>query len=153
MAHATVAAILLGSHKETQVRRAALAALASLCRPVVVSSETEHVRNELAGLPVDLVVSSTVRGGLETALASTPHLDAAVFLRCDQPYVTAGSIRRLLDAFQRSRLPIAAASYENTVGLPALFSRHLFRELVALSSGEDLKRVINEHAPQVIAVP
>jgi molybdenum cofactor cytidylyltransferase len=149
MPSVTVAAILLGSGGETSTRKVALAALASLCRPVVVTAGVAaRVRQELAGLPVDVVVGPTVRSGLETALASTPHLDAAVFVRCDQPLVTAGSIRKLLETFQRTRLLIAAARE----GLPALFARGLFGELLGLRDANELKQIIREHSEQVAVV-
>ncbi len=147
MASVTVAAILLGSRTP---RRMALAALASLCRPVVVSAETDRAREELAGLPVELFVSEGPRPGLEAALASTPHLDAALFIRCDQTFVSAGSIRRLLDAFQRTRLPIAASRYGHKIGLPAVFSRTLFSQVL---SGSNLNQIIHDHSNQVVTVP
>jgi len=147
----TVAAIVLCSTPETYVRRAALAALASLCRPVVVIAE-DSARKEVAGLPVDVVVSTAIGAGLEAALISTPHLDAAVFLRADQPYVTAGSIRHLLDAFQQTHLPIAAAAYEHRVDLPALFARQMFAELRALPQGANPKGIIEQFADRVASV-
>jgi molybdenum cofactor cytidylyltransferase len=151
MPNATVAAIVLCSEAETYVRRTALAALASLCRPVVVAARHESTSKELAGLPVDFVAGS-VRSGLQTALHSTPHLDAVVLLRCDQPLVTAGSIRRLLVAFQRARIPIAAAASSRSTGLPAIFGRAALPKLLALEPAEDPVRVIRENPDQVIGV-
>jgi molybdenum cofactor cytidylyltransferase len=89
---------------------------------------------------------------LETALLSTPHLDAAVVMSCDHPRITAASIRRLLSMFQKAHAPIIASAYEHTVGLPALFSRTVFPDLLALPPGEDPKRIIADRAPQVDTV-
>ncbi len=151
MATATVAAIVLCSESETHVRRAALAALASLCRPVVIAAHCDHARNELTGLPVEIVVGS-VAPALEAALKSAPHLDAVVLLRCEQTFVTAGSIRRLLAAFQHGRVPIAAAASGKSVGLPAIFAKSLFAKLIGLRADEDPGPVVRENPDQVIPV-
>jgi CTP:molybdopterin cytidylyltransferase MocA len=134
----TVAAIVLGLD---DVRRVALAALASLCRPVVVSVD-------LPGLPVERASGNSARLGLATALATTPDLDAALFLRSDQTWVTAGSIRRLLDKFQRTHLPIAVMCQDHNAG-PALFSRTLLSDIIA---GKELPAIIAEHQFQVARI-
>ncbi len=124
------------------IRKTALTAIASSCRPVVVPCE-------LPGLPVEVAADDGARVGLETALAKAPHLDAALFLASDQTWVTASSIRALLNAFQRTHLPIAAVREDRGFGLPALFSRTLFSEILA---GKRLEEIIGEHRRQVAGV-
>jgi CTP:molybdopterin cytidylyltransferase MocA len=156
MGATTVAAIVLcprGNSNRDAIRRAALAGLASLCRPVIVLSNDEvQARREVSGLPVDVAGGSSPSEALRLALTIAPHLDAAVFLRCDQTHVTAGSIRRLLDAFRGTRQGIVAAAYEHGAGLPVLCSRALFPRLTSLP-GDRLKAFIEENAAESALVP
>src|SRR5258707_219220 len=173
----TIAAILLAAGGSTRmgppkqllkyqgqslVRRSALAALASLCRPVqvVVGCHADRVRQELNGLPVQIVdndnwamgMGSSIRAGLQAALDRTPHLDAAVFMVCDQPHVNASAIGRLLNAYQQTRAPVVASAYQNTTAVPALFGRSLFPDLLALPADQGAKAVIMTHAERVVSV-
>jgi molybdenum cofactor cytidylyltransferase len=78
---------------------------------------------------------------------------------CDQPFVTGDVLRRLAHAYQAKHALLIASEYtaggERTLGVPALFSRALFPELMALGGAEGAKRIIARHAAEaeVISVP
>jgi molybdenum cofactor cytidylyltransferase len=161
---------LLHFHKETLLGRAARAALETKLGPVilVLGSNADAMQREIAALDVKTIInqdwqegmSSSIRCGLqalETVL--TGGTDAAILMLCDQPYVTSDVIRRLFDAYLASGALIVASEYEamgeKTFGVPALFNRALFPELMALHGSEGAKRVITHHRTEteVIAVP
>jgi molybdenum cofactor cytidylyltransferase len=83
---------------ESLLRRAALAALAGGCSPVVVvtGAYAELSQCELDGLDVREVfnprwqtgMASSIRVGLNTLLAADTNASAAVFLPCDQPHIS-----------------------------------------------------------------
>src|SRR5206468_342859 len=75
-----------------------------------------------------------------------------VVMLCDQPQVTAAAIGRLLSAYQQTRAPVVAAAYHNTVGVPALFSRSAFADLLALPADEGAKNVIAAHGERVVTI-
>ena len=78
---------------------------------------------------------------------------------CDQPFVTASVINRLTDTFYARRPPLVVSEYETggerVQGVPTLFSRALFPELMSLSGAEGAKRIIARHASEAarVAVP
>jgi len=155
----TICAILLDLPAEnapdrSRVRRIALAALAALCRPVVVPGD-RRLREELCGLPIDVIDDTSMAAALETALTIAPHLDGAILLRPDQPNVNAMTISRLCSTFRTACAAIVASEYDQTIGLPALFGRSVLGDLLALPPGTDPKRVIAEQAPKLftVAVP
>jgi molybdenum cofactor cytidylyltransferase len=49
--------------------------------------------------------------------------------------------------------PIIASEYSGTLGVPALFNRTLFSELMTLKSTEGAKKLIKKHIHQVFSVP
>ncbi|HZT58754.1 MAG TPA: nucleotidyltransferase family protein [Pyrinomonadaceae bacterium] len=170
---------------ETLLRRAALAALGSSCRPVVVvlGANAEELKKEIGSTGVRVVfneewaegMSSSIRCGLralgepessdasagefEVDEVNAVEVEAAVFLLCDQPLVTSETIERIVRAYRRTRAPLVVSEYEaggeKTRGVPALFGRQLFAELMQLRGAEGAKRVIRRHAAgaEFVAAP
>jgi len=163
---------LLRYEGETLLRRAVNAALASRCRPVivVVGASLGALRDEVAGTGASIAVneawaegmSSSIRCGVAALEAATEgRAEALVLMLCDQPFVTGRVVNRLLETYDARRpLPLLVASEyqsrdEKTRGVPALFSRPLFSELLALRGSAGAKQVIAQHSTEaaVIAVP
>ena len=151
----TICAILLAARRPNRTdcpRRVALAALAALCRPVVLTGGNEN-SGDVAGLPVDVIGDGSVAAGLRVALASAPNLDGAVFLRTSQSRARASTLAGICTCFRASRAAIVAASYDHTIGLPALFSRSLFEDLLALPPEGGPESLIAAHALQIVTIP
>jgi molybdenum cofactor cytidylyltransferase len=153
---------------ESLLRRAVQAALGSRCRPVVVvlGARAEALGGEAAGAQVAVNeewaegMSSSIRCGLRALDAATSgQVDAAILTLCDQPFVTSEVIERLVAAYEEERPALVASRYESggelTTGVPALFSRELFAELMGLRGAQGAKRVIMWHASEatVVSVP
>ncbi|HKC63080.1 MAG TPA: nucleotidyltransferase family protein [Pyrinomonadaceae bacterium] len=162
---------LLPFRGESLLRRAVRAALETECHPLVVvlGANAHLLQEEIASTGAHIFVNhswtegmgSSIRCGLQRALEAESHdeIEAAVFMLCDQPCVTSGVIRRLVDAYRASEALLVASEYEaegeKTVGVPALFSRALFPELMALRGAQGARRIIASHRQEatVIAVP
>jgi molybdenum cofactor cytidylyltransferase len=146
------------------LRRAAQAALSASCRPVVVvlGSGAGQVRAALAELDVEIVVNASWQQGMGTSIrlgisqlegsALTP--EAALLMVCDQPFVDDVELARLIHAFERAstETALAAAHYNATAGVPAIFGRAHFGALRALPDDAGAKRVLLAHGEAVIAV-
>jgi molybdenum cofactor cytidylyltransferase len=148
---------------ETLLRRAVLAALGAGCRPVVVvtGAYAEQSRCEFAGLDVREVLNtdwetgmaSSVRVGVEGLVNEDADVSAAVLLLCDQPHVTAEVISALVEAHRATGKAIVASVYGGSFGVPALFSRTLFAELMRLEGMSGAKEVIRRHAQEAHLLP
>jgi molybdenum cofactor cytidylyltransferase len=146
---------------ESLLRRAALAALGAGCRPVVVvtGANAEMSRRELEKLDVREVLNnfwetgmaSSIRAGIEGLAGENP--DAAVFMLCDQPHVTAELIYALIAAHRATGRPVVASTYGGSYGVPALFSRTLFAEMARLEGAAGAKRIIKQHAAEAHYIP
>ena len=105
-------------------------------------------------------MGASIRCGLRALEAATLGRAAAVVLMlCDQPFVTSTIINRLLETYVTERPLLVASEYEvggeTARGVPALFSRALFSELMDLRGAGGAKRVIRRHSPEAafIAAP
>ena len=144
---------------KTLVRRAAEAAVAAECGPVVVvlGAQAQAVASELAGLPVSTVHNEAWEQGMGSSLgvglrALDPAVEAALVMLCDQLRVESGHLRALVESFTRTRASIVASGYEGTRGVPALFSRALFPELEALAPDQGARGVIARDPSRVVEV-
>ena len=97
-------------------------------------------------------MSSSIRIGLSQLIDTAPDLDAVVITLCDMPYVTAGDIDSLINAFQTNKTSIIAADYGEVAGVPALFSSQLFPELIALAGDKGARDIIREHPENVTRI-
>lgn len=130
-------------------------AIASVCQPiaVVLGANAEQIKPEISQLPVQIVenqqweegMSASIRVGLEALLAVNQNLDAVVIALCDQPFVSSQTLNRIVEAYQVTGKPIIASEYAETFGVPALFKRTLFSELISLNSSEGAKQLIERH--------
>lgn len=150
---------LLVHEGRTLVRRAAEAAVAAGCEPVVVvlGAHGEAVAAELTGLPVRTVDNPEWLLGmgrsLRVGVRALPEVEAVLVLLCDQLRVDAAHLRALVDTFARTRSPVVASSYEGAQGVPALFSRALLPELEALEADQGARKVIVRDPSRVVEVP
>lgn len=152
---------LLEFHGKTFLRRSAeIAVAANLHSTVVVlGANSENLRKEIDDLPVRIAVNEKWATGMslsiKTGLAefiTEENLDAVVIMLCDQPLVTTETLDNLCEAFVRTGKPIAACEYENTVGVPALFSSEVFAELMNLHESDGAKKIIEKYEGKTVLV-
>jgi molybdenum cofactor cytidylyltransferase len=154
---------LLPYRQRSFIRHITEVAIASVCQPiaVVLGAHAERIKPEISQLPVQIVenqqwaegMSTSIRVGLEALLAMNPNLEAVAIALCDQPFVSFPILDRIVEAYHLTGKPIIASEYSGTLGVPALFNRTLFSELMTLKSTEGAKKLIKKHIHQVFSVP
>lgn len=98
-------------------------------------------------------MASSIRAGLAALERGWPGAAAAIVMVCDQPGVSAGLLRRLAAAWRQGSAAAVACQYGDTVGVPALFSRSLWPELMALRGDRGAKSVLERHRERLLLVP
>ena len=96
-------------------------------------------------------MSSSMQAGLRF-LMEKEDVDQVVLILCDQPFVDASLLDQLITGKETSGKGIVAAAYSNTLGVPALFDRRYFEELLQLTGSEGAKKVIFNHQAEVQAL-
>lgn len=145
---------LLKLKGETLLRRIAREALASECRPVVVvlGAEIENCTSQIKDFGVCIAenfewksgMGSSIKRGLEIILEINTSLDAVVLTVCDQPFVTKKVINDLIKTFRKTKALIVASAYQETLGVPSLFSKTLFPLLMDLKQSSGAKQIIRQ---------
>ena len=93
-------------------------------------------------------MSSSMQAGLRF-LMEKEEIDQVLLMLCDQPFVDASLLDQLITAKETSGKGIVAAAYSNTLGVPALFDKRYFEELLQLTGSEGAKKVIFNHQAEV----
>ncbi len=147
---------------QTLLRRSAETAL-RVSRQVVVTlgARSEIVRWEIEDLPLSIAenkdwekgMGGSVKVGLERLLENSADLRDAIIMVCDQPFVSADLLEKIIAEYQKTNATIVACEYENISGVPALFSAKLFPELLALEPSEGAKTLIKKYCAETVSVP
>ena len=144
------------------VRRIIDAACEAGCSPVVVviGSEDDKLRRELHRAGVVIVqnhqwqrgIGSSIRCGIEVLTNSSPDVEASVLLVCDQPAVDTRVIQQLIALRETTGKTIVASTYADTLGVPALFFRSVFQELLLLDDKAGAKSIVLRNRRRVASL-
>jgi molybdenum cofactor cytidylyltransferase len=137
----------------------ALATKASQVVVVLGANEKPH-RKVIEELPVDIVTNSywktgmggSIKTGLNYLIQSGKELDAVILMVCDQPALTSDHLLRLIEKLEEKKKAIIASSYSDSSGVPVLFSRSFFSNLLLLDDSQGAKKILQQFPDQVEAV-
>jgi molybdenum cofactor cytidylyltransferase len=123
-----------------------------------VGAQSDAVRKALAGCDVLIVENSRWQSGMGSSLAAgIRHLeslkadsDAAAILLSDQPLVTADHLKQMASLLLQSSAAVIAARYRETLGVPAIFKRCLFPQLISLPPEAGARALLRDSKEDVI---
>jgi molybdenum cofactor cytidylyltransferase len=139
------------------IERALDAANGAGCEPVLVVTGAIHrqivarIQRSGAGIVRNVDwkqgLGSSIRAGIERLLKRDPEASAVLLTVCDQPLLRAGHLRRLINLRSETGRPIVCSRYAETVGVPAIFGREFFGELMQLGE-HGAKQLLLSHPDQ-----
>lgn len=144
---------------KTFLRRAVETAIKTECEKicVVLGANFELIKKEIEDLPAKICfnenwqkgMSSSLQAGLKNLLSGEENLSGVLVMLCDQPFVDADLLNRLIEDFQNGENLIAACEYAGIIGVPAIFSSKLFDEIWDLKQEHGAKILIKKYADSV----
>lgn len=154
---------LIRCGEESLLRRVARFAGAAGCEPVfvVLGYRAGELQAELGGLAAEALVNeswaegmgSSLRCGMEAIIRLQPPPAAVLVLVCDQPALGCEHLRALRASHAEGDWSITASGYAERAGVPAVFSRRLFPELLAVTGDRGARDVILAHEGQARILP
>lgn len=128
---------------------------------VVLGSRKQLIENQIKTDGVNLVenpdwesgLSSSIKAGIKTLNSSSAKTDAVILMVCDQPFADSKILRALLQEQVKSGNAIVGSSYDNTNGIPALFHKSLFPELLSLEGDTGAKKLFQKYKEVSSFVP
>jgi molybdenum cofactor cytidylyltransferase len=133
----------------------------SKCIPVLVvlGANADEIQPTIEKLPVTILhnkiwqegIASSIRLGIAELEKIEPKVDSAILMLCDQPFVDAELINKLIQS--KSEKGIVASAYNDTIGVPVLFDACYFEELLQLKGDEGAKKLLLKHPDDVVMIP
>jgi molybdenum cofactor cytidylyltransferase len=123
---------------------------------VPIGGAAGDVREHVDFSGTEVVVNYAFGEGCSSSIAAAlgavhPDCEVLVLMLGDQPGVTPGTVRALLEA--RGDAPLAVCRYDDGRGHPIAFHRSVFADLGALHGDKGVWRLLDERAGEVVDVP
>jgi molybdenum cofactor cytidylyltransferase len=128
---------------------------------VVLGANNQAILSEIDSKKADIVINpeweqgmaTSIKAGITALQTLYPTMEQALLMLCDQPFVTAGLLEQLIQTGLVKDDAIVACNYKGTIGVPVLFGRSWFQELLCLQGQEGAKKLLMQHQHKVITVP
>ncbi|MFD2201205.1 nucleotidyltransferase family protein [Shivajiella indica] len=126
---------------------------------VVLGANADEIRKKIDQNGCSIIVNvdwpsgmgSSMKKGLKH-LTDLHQVDGVLLMLCDQPYANADVLNALIQTYWESEKGIIASRYQNTLGVPALFDKKYFGEMLNLKSSEGAKKIILSHSDDTEAI-
>lgn len=128
---------------------------------VVLGANEQAHREVITDAGVQVVVNTawkkgmgnSLKVGLSYLLQQTPKAEAVITMVCDQPLINSDQLLKLVFEYESSESTIVASFYQGVAGVPVLFDRTLFSELLSMSDEAGAKKMLQQHPHLVKTVP
>ena len=154
---------LLQYNGESLIQRAVRAGEETGCDPIVavLGANFEKIEAEIDSQSTHVVknisweegMGSSIRTGLSKLLKLKPRIEEMIIMLCDQPFVDSVLLKKLIRERRSTEKEIVACKYVDTVGVPVLYSKTRFPELLALKGDEGAKKLLLRHQQEVTTIP
>ena len=127
---------------------------------LILGAHADEIRDQTDTKAVMLVdneqwsegIASSIRLGLSESLKLNASLHHILFLLSDQPYIDTELIQNLIKQHTGGTRPITACYYKEDIGVPAIFSRSFFPQLMNLTGDIGAKKIIAQNIEKVATV-
>jgi molybdenum cofactor cytidylyltransferase len=153
---------LLPYKGRTLLQHSADTAVNAMMGPVVIVAGCDAglISQQVNDRPVTIVtnehwqsgMASSIVCGLQFLLSTYPETDGVIIMMSDQPFVTSALLHDLINAQHQTAKPMVACSYNNTIGVPALFYKTIFPQLLHLSGDAGARKILQQQMPNVATV-
>jgi molybdenum cofactor cytidylyltransferase len=153
--------LMLG--RKTMIQHLVHEALMSEYQPitVVLGAHKNEIVPNLKDLPITLIdnplaesgMGSSIRMGLIGTYMTHKSIEAVCMLTTDMPLITSHYLDSLLDLLRNNdKIDIVASKYKDGFGVPAIFRRTIFEELLDIKGDQGAKTIIEKHQEKTLFV-
>lgn len=154
---------LLTYKGESLIRRAVRAGIGAHCNPIVVvlGAHFEEIKPEIESKSVHIAynpywqegIASSIRIGVSELRKQNIDIEETIIMLCDQPMADATLFKNMMLEKRKTGKGIVACSYNETIGVPVLYQKKYFPELLALKGDEGAKKILVRHKKEVYVIP
>lgn len=128
-------------------------------RVVVLGANRDEIKKTFSGASIPNIpnphfekgMSTSIKIGLDYMLRFDQP-DQVIIMLCDQPFVDAKLLKKLIATQEKEGKGIIACAYSKTVGVPILFGKAYFKELMELTGDEGAKQIALAHEDDLASI-
>ena len=125
---------------------------------VVIGANAREVAAALRQRAVSIALNRDWEEGISSSIrvavrSAPPGSSALLLMLADQVAVTADDLKRLHAAWRRHPILICAALHGGAPGLPAIFPRWAYTDLLDLRGDRDPRLVLRRNVDRVVRIP
>lgn len=98
-------------------------------------------------------IAGSIRRGIREAMQSAPETEHLLFLLSDQPFLDRETVTLLIQTHLDSGRPATACTYRGDIGVPAIFGREMFPDLLALQGDRGAGKILRERKNDLATIP
>lgn len=123
----------------------------------IIGKDQQRVEQSLSDLDIELHFNADWQLGMGASIISAVnHLaddtDAILLLSCDQVLLNADSLRSVVECWQANPKKIIASAYNKTIGIPVIFPRRFFSELLQIDPDKGARQVLKKFPDEILSV-
>lgn len=124
----------------------------------VLGANKDAIENQLTTKTIEVIYNPNYKDGLSTSIVEGINLlqkhcfDNTLIMLADQPHVTSEYLNSIIETSKNNPSNIIASSYQGSVGVPALFPKKYFNDLLNLKGDKGAKNFLLQHNNNVIKV-
>lgn len=152
---------LLKIDDETLLARSCKLALdVSKNATVVLGANYQAHEQAIQRIPIKVIenknwqlgMGNSLKVGINYALSDNSNLNAILVMVCDQPLLTSNHLQKLIEISNTNERSIISSSYQGVLGVPAIFKKNIFDELLILKDEEGARKIIQSKKNEVCSV-
>jgi molybdenum cofactor cytidylyltransferase len=97
-------------------------------------------------------MGTSVKAGVAALLQAAPQIAEVLILLCDQPFADAPLLEKIMTVKAATGKGMVACTYDNTIGVPALFDKKYFNDLLALDGEAGARKLLQQCRDDVAIV-
>ena len=125
----------------------------------VLGANLEMIKNQLTIENIEFIINSNYENGLGSSIAcgvkfiekEIQNIDKILIMLGDQPEVDSKILNSIIDLSLKNPHKIVATSYQENLGVPAIFPKTYFLELKKLNKDFGAKKIIRKFSSDVIS--
>jgi molybdenum cofactor cytidylyltransferase len=123
---------------------------------VVLGSNVDKIKTQI-NTETQIIINSNWQEGMGTSIrigveVLAKNADAILILLSDQPFISQALLQNMVQTFAESQQPIVVCDYGNDVGVPMVFDKSIFPELLKLNGNKGAKSFLNRFEDKIAKV-
>lgn len=122
----------------------------------VLGANAEIITKDISKHKVECILNPNFKDGLSSSIiAGIDYLkpkdfDAVLIMLADQPNVNSNYLNTLIKTSEENLSKIIASNYIDKIGVPAIFTKEYFLDLLNLKGDKGAKDFLNNHQSKII---